>query len=125
MEFEIIEIEGKRIAEVVADFLASTDEAVDLLGNLYYQEADSVILYERNITAGFFDLKTGIAGEILQKFSNYRVKLAIVGNFYAYESKSLRDFILESNKLGQVNFVASREDAIDKFLTNRKSIQRQ
>jgi hypothetical protein len=123
MEFEIIEIEGTRIAEAVSGFVSSADEAVDLLGNLYYQEADRVILYEKNMVAGFFDLKTGIAGDVLQKFSNYRVKLAIVGDFDAYKSKSLKDFILESNKLGQVNFVASREEAIDKLQKTMKSIQ--
>jgi len=29
----------------------------------------------------FFDLSTGLAGEILQKFVNYHVKIAIVGDF--------------------------------------------
>ena len=53
----------------------------------------------------FFDLKTRFAGEILQKFSNYDVKLAIVGDFSKYSSKSLRDFIYESNK-GKLIFFA-------------------
>ena len=55
----------------------------------------------------FFDLKNGIAGEILQKFSNYRVSLIIVGDFSKYASKSLNDFIYESNKGRHINFVAS------------------
>ncbi|WP_449401649.1 DUF4180 domain-containing protein [Chryseobacterium wanjuense] len=55
--------------------------------------SDKVIIHEKNITPEFFDLKTKIAGDILQKFSNYRVKLAIVGDFSKYESKSIKDFI--------------------------------
>jgi hypothetical protein len=61
-------------------------------------------------------LKTGIAGEILQKFSNYRVDLAIIGNLNNHQSKSMKDFIFESNKFGQINFVESKSEALDKLL---------
>jgi hypothetical protein len=67
------------------------------------------------ITPYFFDLKTKIAGEILQKFSNYRIGLAIVGDFSKYESKSMKDFIFESNKTKHVNFVEMLEDALNIF----------
>jgi hypothetical protein len=104
-----------RIAEVVADGLVikTASDGLDLLGNIYYQDFDRIILHACNITPEFFDLKTGIAGEILQKFSNYRVRLAMIGNFAMYSSKSLNDFISESNKRRQVNFVSSREEALN------------
>ena len=70
------------------------------------------MLNEKNITPDFFDLKNGIAGEILQKFSTYRVRLAIVGDFSKYTSKSLNDFIFESNKGKHINFVTSTIEAI-------------
>lgn len=54
-----------------------------------------------------------MAGEILQKFSTYRVRLAIIGDFSTITSKSLRDFIYESNQGKQVNFVASLNDALN------------
>lgn len=54
-----------------------------------------------------------MAGEILQKFSNYRVRLAIVGDFTSYSGKSIRDFIYESNKKGQINFVSTTEEALN------------
>lgn len=52
-------------------------------------------------------LKTGIAGDVLQKFSNYRVRLVIVGGFSKYPGTSIRDFIYESNKGMLVNFLDS------------------
>jgi hypothetical protein len=67
------------------------------------------------IDESFFDLKTGIAGEILQKVSNYQMKLAIVGDYSNYPSKSLRDFIYESNKANQVIFINNIQDAIDRL----------
>lgn len=114
MNIKVHTIKASDIAEVTADhvLIKNTEDGLDLMGNVYYQGFDKIILHERNITSDFFDLKTGIAGEILQKFSNYRIRLAIVGNFSAYESNSLKEFIFESNRLKQVNFVASVNDAI-------------
>lgn len=66
----------------------------------------------------FFDLKSGIAGDILQKFSTYRVRLAIVGDFSKYRSKSLNDFVYESNKGRHINFVNSTADAV-KILSDK------
>ncbi len=119
MKIESIEINDTKIAEVISDelIIKTTDDGLDLLGNIYYQGFDKLMLYEKNITPDFFDLKTGIAGEILQKFSTYRVSLAIVGEF-DYASKSIKDFIYESNKLGHINFVNSKEDAINKLVNN-------
>jgi len=82
------------------------------LGNLNYQGFDKIIIHEKNIIPDFFDLKTKIAGEILQKFTQYQMPLTIVGDFSKYNSKSLNDFIYESNKGRQVNFVASLSEAI-------------
>ena len=37
-----------------------------------------LILDESQLSADFFDLRTGLAGEVLQKFTQYRALLAIV-----------------------------------------------
>lgn len=109
-----------KIAEVISDgiIIKTTADGIDLLGNLYYQYYDKIIIHEKNITVDFFDLKNGIAGEILQKFSTYRVRLAIVGDFNHYTAKSLKDFIYESNKTGQINFVGSTAEAIKALSSN-------
>ena len=114
MNIEIHTVNGTRIAEVISGetIITSIEDVTDLIGNLYYQETDKVILYEKAITPAFFDLKNKLAGDILQKFSNYRMRLAIVGEFEKYPGKSLRDFIRESNKGRQINFVSSRPEAI-------------
>lgn len=115
MNIETHEINGFKIAEVLSDklVLQSIQDGIDLLGDLYYQGFDSIIVYEKNIVPDFFDLKNGMAGEILQKFSNYRVRLAIVGNFTSYSSKSIKDFIYESNKKRQINFLSSLPEALN------------
>ncbi|MFH0756723.1 MAG: DUF4180 domain-containing protein [Bacteroidota bacterium] len=109
MEIITHEVNGTKIAELVSDevIMNTTEDGLDLLGNLYYQDFEKIIIHEKNITPDFFDLKNGIAGEILQKFSNYRVRLAIVGDFTKYNSNSINDFIYESNKGRKVIFVGS------------------
>lgn len=106
-----------KIAEVLSDDIVinNAEDALDLLGNLYYQDFDSIILYEKSITPEFFDLKNGMAGEILQKFSNYRMRLAIVGDFTKYSGKSIRDFIYESNQGGHIGFVNSTHKALERL----------
>lgn len=105
------------IAELHADeiLIRQAQDALDILGDVYYQGFDKIIIYERNINKDFFDLKNRMAGDILQKFSNYRVKLAIVGDFSQYTSKSIKDFIYESNKTGHILFVANVEEALERL----------
>lgn len=119
MKIETHLINETKIAEVISEniFIAKSEDGVDLIGNLYYQGFDKIIIHDKNISPQFFDLKTGMAGEILQKFSTYRVRLAIVGDFSKYPGKSLNDFIYESNKGRHVNFVPSQKEAL-RFLSD-------
>jgi hypothetical protein len=118
MNIEINQINHVSVAELKMEGVVINDvqDALDGLANAGYAGADKMIIHAKNITPDFFDLKTGVAGEILQKFSNYNMPLAIVGDYSHYKSKSLQDFIYESNKGGRVNFVSSVEEAIEKLL---------
>jgi hypothetical protein len=113
MKIEITVINNISLAEVIGEGLLINclQDALDILGETAFSGISKVILHEKNITADFFDLKTGLAGEILQKFSTYQVQLAIVGDFSKYSSKSLKDFIFESNKHGRINFVNCVDEA--------------
>ena len=93
-------------------FINNVQDVLDLFGELYGQYYDGIILYERNITPDFFDLQTKLAGEILQKFSNYRIRLVIVGDWSKYTSRSLEAFITESNRGKTVNFSSSPTEAV-------------
>lgn len=115
MKIETHEKNSHTLAEIISDevLITNPETAANLLADLYYQGFDGIIIEERNITPAFFDLKNGIAGEILQKFSNFRVRLAIVGDFTAYTGKSITDFIRESNNRKQINFLSSKTTAIE------------
>lgn len=106
MELNLFKMNGVQIAEVASEKIKinTVDDVLDLIGNAGYLGANVVLLHESNLNPDFFDLKTKLAGEILQKFSNYRMRLGIIGEFEKHQSKSLNDFIYESNIKGDVVF---------------------
>ena len=101
------------VAEVAANDMLLTvpEDANDLLGNAYYQGFDGMIISADKISPRFFDLKTRLAGEILQKFSTFQMRLAIVGDFSTFTSESLKSFIYESNRGGLIHFSPTTADA--------------
>ncbi|EMY61882.1 DUF4180 domain-containing protein [Leptospira terpstrae] len=88
--------------------------ALDFFATVQYDSGcDRFVLKQSHFTGDFFDLKSKIAGEVLQKIVNYRMKLAIVGDFSIYSSKSLNDFIYEMNTGKDVFFVKTEKEATD------------
>lgn len=90
--------------------------ALDFFATIQYDSGcDRFVLKQSHFVSDFFELKSGIAGEVLQKIVNYRMKLAIVGDFSIYSSKSLSDFIYEMNSGKDVFFLNSEEEVIDRL----------
>lgn len=110
-------VNRKKIAEIESNeiLIRNADDSLDLLGNIYYQGFESLILYRRQISPEFFHLQNGMAGTILQKFSNYRIPLAIVGDFGDLPGNSIHQFISESNKTGNINFIPTLHEALHKL----------
>ncbi|MDD3716690.1 MAG: DUF4180 domain-containing protein [Candidatus Marinimicrobia bacterium] len=104
------------VPEEVEKPFGTVQEILDLMADVHYRGARKIILRKEQLTPAFFDLKTGFAGEVLQKFANYYMQLAIIGDFSQIRSKSLQDFIRESNKGKQVFFVGNTQEAIQ-YLT--------
>ena len=118
MEKKIIERGGVSIAVVESREVIIVDgqSALDfIMTTKYYDNCLRIALNKEALSEEFFVLSTGIAGEILQKFSNYRAKFAIIGDFSSYTSKPLRDFIYESNKGNTIFFVPDETTAIEKL----------
>src|SRR5690606_10564555 len=106
MEIKTRIINNKQVAEIIADevIINNLEDALDLIGNVYYHELDTLILHEKNITRRFFYLSTKLAGDVLQQFTQCRMALIIIGDFEKYQSKSLNDLTYESNQGKQANF---------------------
>jgi hypothetical protein len=81
--------------------------------NLIISPGTEIVAIKReHLDPQFFNLKSRLAGELLQKVSNYRMRLIVLGDFSDITSRSLKDFILESNNTGHVVFATDLNEAI-------------
>ena len=116
MELQI-STKSPKIAEVISDTIViqNTQDALDLMATASFQGARCLIFHEHHLSADFFQLHTQLAGDILQKYAQYQMRVAIIGDFKKFESKSLHAFIVESNRGKQAFFVPDRATAITKL----------
>ena len=103
------------IAVVSSDTVIMKDvqDALEFVMSVQYEtNAERIVLNQEAFADDFYHLKTGLAGEILQKFVNYHIKIAIYGYFRQYMSQSFHDFVYESNHGKNFFFVSTKEEAI-------------
>ncbi|WP_019631322.1 DUF4180 domain-containing protein [Actinomadura atramentaria] len=100
--------------------IATMDDALDLIGATYLG-AEAVAVPAARLDERFFSLGTRFAGEIMQKFANYRLTLAVVGDISEHlaASSALRALVRESDRSGHVWFVPDL-DALDARLAGRR-----
>ena len=87
-------------------------DALDLIGDAGYQGAAWVAVPVERFDERFFELSTRVAGDIIQKFVQYRVGLAVVGDIsrHTAASSSLRDFVRECNRNRQTWFLNDADE---------------
>lgn len=120
MKIEYLQQEsGPGIAVVTGEekVITDTQSALDLAMTVKYETgAERIALDKKLVCEDFFILSTGVAGEILQKFINYHIKMAIYGDYSRYTSKPLHDFIYESNQGKDFFFVDTQEEAVRRLV---------
>jgi hypothetical protein len=88
--------------------LISTErDATDLIGDAWGADAQVVAVPVARLDPSFFQLSSGVAGAIAQKFVNYRLTLAVIGDVSAFTAASepLAAWVRESNRGDQVWFL--------------------
>lgn len=94
--------------------LETIDDAIDIISKAGEVRARKIIIPRAIIHPDFFLLKTRVAGETLQKFTQYIQAVAITGDF-SDTDKNFKAFMIESNKGSQVFFCPSIRDALDRL----------
>ena len=106
---QVREIAGERVLVLDDAFpiVRDASAARDLVEAALNAEATLIAVPASRLDAEFFRLRSGIAGEILQKAANYRLKVAVVGDISAHvaASDALRDFVVECNRGREIFFV--------------------
>lgn len=118
MTIETITKNNLSIAIVTSEVPLITDaqSALDLAMTLNYETGlSNIAINKESLADDFFVLSTRLAGDVLQKFMNYGIRLAVFGDFSKYTSKPLRDFIYESNKGNSFYFQPDIHSAVEKL----------
>ncbi len=114
------------INESAAPYLVITDsvpviqkiaDALDLVAACGEQGTNHLLLQAENLSSAFFDLSSGLAGEILLKFSNYRIKVALVMPPDLQVSECFAEFASETRFNREFRIFYS-EDSATQWLKN-------
>jgi len=73
--------------------------------------ADAVILTEGDLAPEFFDLRSGLAGEVMQKFVNYRLRVALVVPDADVYGERFSELVYEHRAHTMIRFVRTMDEA--------------
>ena len=117
MNAKLIEQSNHRllILNTEGPILSRTQDLLDLIQEALVQKASVLVVPVLRFDPAFFQLRSGLAGEFVQKIVNYQLKLVIVGDISAQvaASDALRDFVREANRGHTVFFVSHLEALAD------------
>lgn len=87
--------------------ISTSADTSDLIGNAWYEKVNVIAIPVSRLDPAFFELRSGVAGELAQKLVNYQLRLVVVGDITAFEaaSNAFRDWVRESNQGTHVWFV--------------------
>lgn len=96
------------IADATGPPIDTADAARDLIGEAMAQGASIIVVPVTRLDPSFFQLRSGLAGDVLQKVVNYGRKLAVVGDISAHvaASDAFRDVVREADRGESVYFAA-------------------
>lgn len=101
MKYNVVEKLNKKYLEFNGasnEQIKSEQDSLDIISSCWEADVYNVLLHEEILSDDFFNLRTKLAGMILQKFINYRIKMVIVLNNEDRVNDRFREMMLESNK---------------------------
>ncbi|MFP1129670.1 DUF4180 domain-containing protein [Asticcacaulis sp. W401b] len=103
--------------------LSKPADANDFIGEVWGQNAETAVIPVSRLGPDFLQLRTKLAGEVIQKFVNYQIRLVFLGDISkAVESSTaLRDFVHESNRGRVVWFLPHEEEVRQKLIIGTHS----
>ena len=103
--------DGSRYVEASGGHIIySEQEALDLAAFCWEQETQCLLINHENLTDDFFNLRSGLAGAILQKFSNYRIRAAAVIDPVKVSGR-FRELVSELNRGRDFRVFEKKEEA--------------
>src|SRR5215216_7011264 len=87
--------------------MRSISDISDALGSCIC--AEGLIVTENDLAPEFFDLRSGLAGELFQKFTNYNLRVAIVLPDPEAYGERFSELAYEHRSHSMIRFVRSKD----------------
>ena len=87
----------------------SLKDIPDVIGQCF--GAEGLLITEAELSEDFFDLRTGIAGDLFQKCTNYHLKLAVVIKDFATYGERFSELVYEHRTHRAIRFFSSELEA--------------
>lgn len=91
--------------------LETEQDGMDLIGACWEMHTNRLLLHADILSDAFFQLRSGLAGSVLQKFVNYHIQTAIVIPPDRQLSDRVKEWFSELNKGREFSVFAAREEA--------------
>ena len=108
-EPDVQEQRGVVVASEVGLTIRSMRDVMQMVGAAY--AAEGIVLTPDDVDASFFDLRSGLAGELFQKVTAYGVRLALVVPDQAAYGPRWADLAFEHANHRVIRFLPTRADA--------------
>ena len=120
MNYRLIENQTNSFIECMPDSapISSAQDALDLVAGCGVYGVTRLLIPESCLNENFFNLKTGLLGEILLKFSNYRIKAAVVISSEHVGKGKFYEFALETNRGRDFRIFSDLQKSVDWLVQN-------
>jgi hypothetical protein len=109
MPFPQLVIAGRRalVLDAKGPLLRGEDAARELIQETFFTDIRLIVVPVERLDPDFFVLRTGVAGEFVQKLVQYAQRLVIIGDVsgHAEASDAFRDWVREVNRGPDVWFL--------------------
>ncbi len=92
--------------------ISSEADALELIGFCGENNTDRLLIQAENLSADFYDLHSRLAGDILLKMSNYKIRLAAVIPSEKIGEGKFHEMVLETNRGRDFRVFNTREEAV-------------
>ncbi|MEK8127208.1 DUF4180 domain-containing protein [Paenibacillus filicis] len=120
MDYQVVRKQNRLYIEYIsAEPPVCTDQDIlALIAVCMEQNAELLMLHSEVLSKDFFELRTGVAGHIIQKLTNYRIRTALIAGEESQEGR-FKELAAEMNRGHQFRVFSSATDA-EQWLLNGK-----
>ena len=107
MNYQILKTNTKKYIELIstANPLSTENDALDLVALCGEIDSNLLMLHYTASSEDFFKLKTRVAGDIIQKLTNYNIKAVAVIPKEIIQKGRFREMAIETNKGNHFRFM--------------------